>query len=271
MRRYEGAETRALWECLRAPRRTGHGGGAVPRHGRRRACRGWVVQSSFPRFDFLGCAATLLFITCPPDQSHLNIHRSQTHAPAHTLCTVMVMNKASSWLSAAALGAAALLVAVEEGQAFVLPQSRVLSGARQTMGTRVRGLVQAVQSMPPPTTTSTSSPAEKGPWSPESWRQYTPRQMPVYEDQVSREEQLGGQQQRSGRGQQRDGMTEGRGHPLRHTSLHTIKPNRRSCKKWRRHWPGRRPWSLRASAGNFTSTLVRVKAGGLGGRGSQEI
>jgi hypothetical protein len=97
----------------------------------------------------------------------------------------MVMNKASSWLSAAALGAAALLVAVEEGQAFVLPQSRVLCGARPAMGPRTRGLVQAVQSMPPPTTTSTSSSAEKGPWSPTSWRNYTPRQMPIYDDEVS--------------------------------------------------------------------------------------
>ena len=162
-----------------------------------------VCKSSFPRFDFVGLEARQRSSSHMPPlpESHLNIHRShtQTHAPPHTLRTVMVMNKASSWLSAAALGAAALLVAVEEGQAFVLPQSRVLSGARQTMGPRVRGLVQAVQSMPPPTTTSTSSPAEKGPWSPESWRQYTPRQMPVYEDQVSREEQLGGQQQRNGR------------------------------------------------------------------------
>ena len=103
----------------------------------------------------------------------------------------MVMNKASSWLSAAALGAAALLVAVEEGQAFVLPQSRVLSGARPAMGPRTRGLVQAVQSMPPPTTTSTSSSAEKGPWSPTSWRNYTPRQMPVYDDEVSQATGIG--------------------------------------------------------------------------------
>lgn len=97
----------------------------------------------------------------------------------------MVINKASSWLSMAAMGAAALLVAVDEGQAFVLPQCRMPSGARPAMGARARGLVRAVQSMPPPTTTSTSSSAGKGPWSPESWRNYTPRQMPIYEDEVS--------------------------------------------------------------------------------------
>mgnify|MGYP003687352269 FL=1 len=97
----------------------------------------------------------------------------------------MVINKASSWLSIAALGAAALLVAVDKGQAFVLPQCRMLSGARPAIGARTRGLVRAVQSMPPPTTTSTPSSAEKGPWSPESWRDYTPRQMPIYEDEVS--------------------------------------------------------------------------------------
>lgn len=138
---------------------------------------------SLPFIDWLLLRAA----TPPPAFLHLNIRRSQTHPHQHTYNphTVMVMNRASSWLSVAALGAAALLVAVEEGQAFVLPQSRVLSGARPAMGPRTRGLVQAVQSMPPPTTTSTSSSAEKGPWSPTSWRNFTPRQMPVYDDDVS--------------------------------------------------------------------------------------
>lgn len=91
-----------------------------------------------------------------------------------------MMRQASSRLSLALAAVVALLVAIDNGCAFTLPRSHVASTKR------TRGLVQAVQSMPPPTTTSSSSAAggEKGPWSPESWRKFTPRQMPVYDDQV---------------------------------------------------------------------------------------
>jgi len=145
------------------------------------------VQAS----PFLRLAARARQLSSPSPPPLEYPSRTPPHTHTHTLHTVMVMNKASSWLSAATLGAAALLVAVEEGQAFVLPQSRLLSGARPAMGPRTRGLVQAVQSMPPPTTTSTSSSAEKGPWSPTSWRNYTARQMPVYDDEVSQATGIG--------------------------------------------------------------------------------
>ena len=82
----------------------------------------------------------------------------------------------------ALVAATALLQLVQPAAGFrpatLQPQSRVAMR-------RTRGALQAVQSMPPPTTTSSAAGMpERGPWSPESWRQYTPRQMPVYDDEV---------------------------------------------------------------------------------------
>lgn len=45
--------------------------------------------------------------------------------------------------------------------------------------------MKAVSQMPPPTTTAVKEPQFSDIWTPDSWRSKTPRQMPLYDDQVS--------------------------------------------------------------------------------------
>ncbi len=118
--------------------------------------------------------------SCPPSTNpRSSLHTPYT--PPQSACIMMVTIKAPLVVLAAAA-----LLAVQQGQAFTLPRTGLVSGAGARPVARARGLLQAVQSMPPPTTTTSSSSAggEKGPWSPESWRKYTPRQMPIYDDEV---------------------------------------------------------------------------------------
>lgn len=89
----------------------------------------------------------------------------------------------------AAVALALLAGPAQHCQGFRLHASSPL-GSSSAVGRvatrRARGALSAVQSMPPPTATSSSSGSPERPavWTPETWRQATPRQMPVYDDSV---------------------------------------------------------------------------------------
>ncbi len=91
------------------------------------------------------------------------------------------------------VASAALLAGpAQHAQGFRLHAAPLNGGAARVALRRTRGALSAVQSMPPPTATSSSSGAPERPavWTPETWRQFTPRQMPIYDDDVR--EQLTG-------------------------------------------------------------------------------
>lgn len=102
--------------------------------------------------------------------------------------------KMCSWLSAASLVAALFFLELEQGRAFLSMGNPKLVRSGTSACGRVRGFVSAVQSVPPPSTasiiSSSSSLSQKAPWSPDSWRKFTPRQMPVYDDEVSHYESV---------------------------------------------------------------------------------
>lgn len=49
---------------------------------------------------------------------------------------------------------------------------------------RVKGLIKAATTIPPPTQTASSTGGAPKVWTPQSWRNFEPRQMPVYDDKV---------------------------------------------------------------------------------------
>lgn len=97
--------------------------------------------------------------------------------------------KAPVAVALVAASAALLAGPVQHAEAFRLHATPLQQRSSVGPVRRARGALSAVQSMPPPTATSSSSGAPERPqrpaeWTPETWRQFVPRQMPEYEDKV---------------------------------------------------------------------------------------